>query len=56
MFKILMNGNVVETTRIYGIALRKAQKIRELFCKCGDVSIEDDKGHVIAQIGGKRCF
>lgn len=56
MFKIIMNGNIVETTRIYEIALRKAQKIRELFCKCGDVIIEDDKGHVIALIGARRCF
>lgn len=56
MFKILMNGNVVETTRIYGSALRKAHKIKELFCKSGDITIEDAKGHVIDHIGGKNVF
>ena len=55
MFKILMNGTVVESVRTYGSALRKAEKIKALFCKCGEVIIEDAKGRVLDRLGGVRC-
>lgn len=55
MFKVLMNGNVADTARIYGSALRKAQKIKELFCKSGEITIEDAKGRVIERLGGHKC-
>ena len=54
MFKILMNGNVIEQVRTYGSALRKAEKIKALFCKCGEVIIEDAKGRVMQRLGG--CY
>ena len=54
MFKILMNGNVVEHVRLYGVAVRKAEKIKALFCKCGEVIVEDAKGSVLYRLGG--CY
>jgi hypothetical protein len=56
MFKIIMNGNIVEETRGFGIALRKAKKIKELFCKAGEVIIEDSRGYVIQRLGGKNVY
>ena len=53
MFKIIMNGTVIETTRGFEAALRKALKIKELFCKAGEISIEDPKGYIIQTIGAK---
>ncbi len=52
MFKILMNGTVVDSVREFGGAVRKALKIRELFCKSGVITIEDPKGFVIYNLGG----
>ena len=53
MFKVIMNGTVVETTRGFESALRKALKIKELFCKVGEISIEDPKGFIIQRIGAR---
>lgn len=53
MFKIIMNGNVMETTRGFESALRKALKIKELFCKAGEICIEDPKGFIIQRIGAR---
>lgn len=56
MFKILMNGTVVETVRTFGNAVKKAEKIKALFCKSGEIIIEDAKGRVMYSLGGARCF
>ena len=56
MFKILMNGTVVDSVREFGGAVRKALKIRELFCKSGVITIEDPKGFIIHRIGARQCF
>lgn len=48
MFKILMNGNIVDTCKTYGQALAKAKKVKSLFCKnTFDVIIEDSLGRVL---------
>lgn len=49
MFKIYMNGNLMETVRGYGCALRKAEKIKFLFCKSGEVIVEDEKGFLVGR-------
>lgn len=56
MFKILMNGNVIESVRLYGMAVKKAEKIKALFCKSGEVIIEDAKGRVMQRFGGCNVF
>lgn len=49
MFKILMNGNVVDTCRTYGQAVTKAQKVKNLFCKNNTFSVivEDSHGRIL---------
>jgi len=49
MFKIVMNNNVMDTCRTYGQALKKAKKIKELFCKKNTfvVTVETDEGYVM---------
>ena len=56
MFKIIMNGIVVDSTRGFEAAIRKALKIKELFCKAGEISVEDPKGFIIHRIGARQCF
>lgn len=51
-----MNGNVMESVRGYGAAVRKAGKIKELFCKSGEVTVEDAKGRFITRIGGNNVL
>lgn len=51
MFKILMDGNVMDSARVYGSAHRKAKQIKKLFCKKGVVTIEDARGNFVQQIG-----
>lgn len=53
MFRVIMNGVIMEETKVFSIALLKARKIKELFCKAGEVIIEDSRGFVIQRLGGK---
>lgn len=46
-----MDGNVMDSARVYGSAHRKAKQIKKLFCKKGVVTIEDARGNFVQQIG-----
>lgn len=47
MFLILMNGNVMDTVNSLSSAIKKAEKIKLLFCKGGEVVIESKNGFVL---------
>lgn len=49
MFRIFMNGTLMETVRGYNRALEKAEKIKKLFCKSGQVVVEDEKGFPVGR-------
>jgi len=43
-----MNNNVMGECRTYGQALKKAKKIKELFCQTiYEVIVEDEKGFIL---------
>lgn len=44
MFRIYMNGTLMESVRGYYRALEKAKKMKKLFCNSGEIVIEDEKG------------
>ena len=51
MFRIIMNNNVMDECRTYGQALKKAKKIKKLFCQTTyEVIVENQKGLIMDRL------